>query len=311
MKLNMGCGNNKSKSHLNVDLSPVCEPDLVADLEVMPWPWQDNSIEEVVFNHCLEHLGRDPRVFLAMFKELYRICRDGACVKIAVPHPRHDNFINDPTHVRAITPALLGLFSQRENDRWKMMGAANTPLAHYLDVDFEITSQEVEIEEPYRTQISEGLLSEEDWKFALRERNNFASEYRIELRVIKTGKKVGEAILPTAFLFEPDWASLDWKTVLQSYLEAFEPGEPVALVIPLEASISTPVAETSVLNVVVEAGLESFPDVLLVDHQENLIDTLRRYASIQWIPTGQEGPWLLTGPLGQRFTQARRHHGSV
>ena len=51
--------------------------------------------------------GRIRRVFLGMMKELYRICRDGAEIEINVPHPRHDNFIGDPTHVRIITPDTL------------------------------------------------------------------------------------------------------------------------------------------------------------------------------------------------------------
>ena len=93
MKLNMGCGHNKREGYVNVDMSPVCNPDVVWDLETLPWPWQDNSVDGVLFNHSLEHLGQIARVFLGMMKELYRVCRDGAEIEINVPHPRHDNFI--------------------------------------------------------------------------------------------------------------------------------------------------------------------------------------------------------------------------
>ena len=311
MKLNMGCGNSKAKGFINVDMSPVCEPDQIVDLEVLPWPWPDNSVEEVLFNHCLEHLGRDPRVFLSMFKELYRVCVSDALVRINVPHPRHDNFINDPTHVRAITPALLVLFSRKENDRWKACGAANTPLAHYLDVDFELVSHEIEIEEPYRTQIQQGLLSEDDWRFALREKNNFASEFRIVIRAKKQPALPGAGPLSTAFLFEPVWSDSDWKEVLLSYLEAFKPGEPVALVFPLDGTLALQVAESRVMDVVLASGRDVFPDLILVDHTESLVDTLRRFPSIQWVSGNLDGLGQLSGPLGQRFASTRRRLGSI
>ncbi len=49
---------------------------------------------------------------------MYRVCRDGAVISISVPHPRHDDFINDPTHVRVVTPELLNLFNKKLNKQW-------------------------------------------------------------------------------------------------------------------------------------------------------------------------------------------------
>lgn len=70
MKLNMGCGFNKRAGFLNVDLAPECQPDLVCDLESLPCPWENDSVDAVVFHHSLEHIGQSPRVFLGMIKEL-------------------------------------------------------------------------------------------------------------------------------------------------------------------------------------------------------------------------------------------------
>jgi len=185
MKFNMGCGHNKRAGYTNIDQSAVCVPDQVVDLEATPWPWPDDCAGEVVFNHSLEHMGGDPKVFLAIMKELYRICRHDARVIIHVPHPRHDNFLGDPTHVRPITPQVLTLFSRSENDRWARTGAANSPLAHYLGVDFELVGSTVELDEPYRTELDAGRMTQEQVRTALREKNNVGTEFRIELKVRK------------------------------------------------------------------------------------------------------------------------------
>jgi len=179
MKLNMGCGHNKIPDYVNVDLSPACEPDVVCDLEVLPWPWDDDSVDAVRFNHSLEHIGQDARVFLGMMKELYRVCRNGAQIEINVPHPRHDNFITDPTHVRIITPETLRMFDREANDEWKRIGASNTPLAHYLDVDFKIARCTYKLSEPYSSQFNRGELTEETIQSIGRDLNNVFEEYRI------------------------------------------------------------------------------------------------------------------------------------
>ena len=186
MKLNMGCGYDKRDGFVNVDVSPVCEPDLVCDLESLPWPWDDNSVDQVVFRHSLEHLGRDPRTFLGMMKELYRVCRNGARIEITVPHPRHDDFINDPTHVRPITDGMFGLFDRKANLDNKRRGLANTPFALYLDVDFVLQNTVVGLDEPYATQHAKGHLSDADVALMCREWNNVAREIHIVLVARKT-----------------------------------------------------------------------------------------------------------------------------
>lgn len=187
-RLNLGCGHNREAGFLNVDISPQCEPDLVCDLDATPWPWDDSSVAEVLFNHSLEHLGETSRQFLAIFKELYRVCRHQARIEIHVPHPRHDDFINDPTHVRAITPALLALFDREMVDRWQEGKFSNTPLAQILDVDFHLERIDTILDEPYATLLANGSLAEPDIRDMLRENNNIAKEYHFTLIVRKPGR---------------------------------------------------------------------------------------------------------------------------
>jgi tetratricopeptide (TPR) repeat protein len=190
MKLNLGCGYNKIHGYINVDLSSVCQPDVVINLDELPWPWEDNCVEEVLFTHCLEHLGGESRVFLGIMKELYRVCKDGARIYVAVPHPRHDNFIGDPTHVRIISVQVLSLFNWELNSVWKQSGYSNTPLAHYLDVDFAVIENNIVLDEPYLSQHKSGILDDEAINIALKEKNNVASEINITLQVRKTFLRV-------------------------------------------------------------------------------------------------------------------------
>lgn len=181
MKLNMGCGHHKVDGCLNVDLSLECEPDLVCDLEVLPWARPDDSVEMVRFNHCLKHLGQESKVFLGMMKELNRICENEAEIEINAPHPWHDNFIGHPAHVHAITPQLLSLFDRRLNDEWKKSNAASTPLTHYLGVDFVVTKAMTVLAEPHSQLFHSDKISAPDMEVIARERNYGVSEYRIEV----------------------------------------------------------------------------------------------------------------------------------
>jgi len=185
LRVNIGCGFNTFPGYVNVDKSPACHPDLLFDAEKQPWPWETNSVAEVLFFHSLEHMGATSDSFLGMIRELYRVCMPNASVRILAPHPRHDDFINDPTHVRVLTPALFTLFDRERNLKWIEGRFANTPLAVYLGVDFVIEASEVTLVADYHEKVISGELSQDAVRVLLRERNNIASEYNITLRVRK------------------------------------------------------------------------------------------------------------------------------
>lgn len=187
MKLNLGSGPNPVTGFLNVDKHG--SPDMQCDLEVFPWPWATDSVDEILMHHSLEHMGESTDTFIGVMKELYRVCCHGAIVHIAVPHPRHDSFLDDPTHVRAITPELLGGFSKRLNRQSLKTKSANTTLALYHDVDFEIEGISYALDEPYATDFRAGRINNEEVQKLMRKFNNVAAEWRMNLRVIKEAKQ--------------------------------------------------------------------------------------------------------------------------
>lgn len=185
MRFNLGCGYKKNPNYVNVDKFEACKPDVLADLEILPWPFETNQADEVVFNHSLEHMGRDVNIFLGIMKELYRICKPGALVQINVPHPRHDDFINDPTHVRIVTPELLRLFSKKLNQHWTDTGDARTAFAFYLNVDFELKKCTLISDPKYQALQQAGKITPQDLIHLMRERNNVVKSYEMTLEVIK------------------------------------------------------------------------------------------------------------------------------
>lgn len=184
LKLNLGSGQKRKPGYLNVDKHGT--PDFICNLESFPWPWPDDSVSEILLHHVLEHLGATPDVFIGIMKQMYRVCAHGARIHIVVPHPRHDFFIGDPTHVRPITPDMFHLFSKRNNRAFQEMGAANTPLALYHDVDFNVTDTTYVLDEPYASELQSGKLREEEVGPLIRKFNNVAVEIRIELEVVKS-----------------------------------------------------------------------------------------------------------------------------
>ena len=82
LKINIGCGDRKRDGYLNVD---VCgTPDKVVDLSVFPWPFEDNSVDEVLSEHFLEHCVDFEKTMI----EINRILKPGGINHFRVPHFR-------------------------------------------------------------------------------------------------------------------------------------------------------------------------------------------------------------------------------
>jgi len=82
MKLDIGCGNHKQPGYIGVDMFPGEDVDVVCDVEHKKLPFEDSTVEEVYTRHFLEHVDD----FDFVLREIHRVCKDGAFVKIEVPH---------------------------------------------------------------------------------------------------------------------------------------------------------------------------------------------------------------------------------
>lgn len=95
--LNIGCGKTRIPGSIGVDQEKIGNfVDVVHDLDVVPYPFQDNFADEIHFYHVLEHLN-DP---IRKMEELHRILKHDGILHVRVPHFSSMGAFTDLTHKR-------------------------------------------------------------------------------------------------------------------------------------------------------------------------------------------------------------------
>jgi hypothetical protein len=121
--------------YVNVDGCSLEQPDVVCDLATHPWPFANDSVDGAVAAHILEHLPGEG--FFHFMRELWRVSKPGAVTEITLPHPSHDIFLNDPTHVRPIMPGTMAMFDRAYIAALAARGDHITSFAERCGVDFK------------------------------------------------------------------------------------------------------------------------------------------------------------------------------
>lgn len=103
-KLNIGCGNQRIDGWIGVDKTGTPATDLILDIAREIFPFESGSIDEILADNVLEHIG-PPEHFIHVLNEFYRVLRKpGGVATIIVPDARSQAAWQDPTHVRAFVP---------------------------------------------------------------------------------------------------------------------------------------------------------------------------------------------------------------
>lgn len=122
MKLNLGCGIKKIDGYIGVDNIETEAVDIIHDLNVFPYPFEDNSVNEILMDNVLEHLDD----VIKIMEELHRISTPGAIINIKVPYFKSNSAYTDPTHKHFFTETSFKYFTE------------NNPLNFYSPARFEI-----------------------------------------------------------------------------------------------------------------------------------------------------------------------------
>lgn len=109
-------GDNKWQNLYTLDMNEACNPDFVHDLNVFPYPFPDNSFNEIHAYEVLEHTGTqgDVAFFFKQFDELYRILKPGGFLMCSTPMWDSMWAWADPGHRRVIAQGSL-IFLDRRN----------------------------------------------------------------------------------------------------------------------------------------------------------------------------------------------------
>jgi glycosyltransferase involved in cell wall biosynthesis len=146
----------------------------------------------------------------------------------------------------------------------------------------------------------QAVLARFDWNQRLEAHRAFF------LEVLRNHGLEREEPAREALVFEPDWSTAGWAEVVLSFVQAFQPGEPVALVLPLRpGGPSLEQVQVQVLTLIQRSGRTEFPDLVLAEPGE-LEDVLRGVRRFQAIPDRLGQGRDPDGSFGARFNQARR-----
>ena len=108
--LDIGCGDFKQEGFVGMDARKLKGVDIVHDLEVIPYPIDDEQCLTVKGSHIWEHLK--PWLTIDIMNELWRIIMVGGQLLLSMPYGWSYGYIQDPTHCNPSNEATFQYFNK-------------------------------------------------------------------------------------------------------------------------------------------------------------------------------------------------------
>ena len=154
MELLIGCGNDREKKVafkeipkewcqlVTLDWDEGVNPNVVHDLNNIPYPFDDNMFDEIHAYEVLEHCGTqgDWRFFFNQFHEFWRILKPGGYFIATCPSWDSPWAWGDPGHTRILSPESLIFLSQKE---YEQIGKTHmTDYRPWYEADFDLFAKQ-------------------------------------------------------------------------------------------------------------------------------------------------------------------------
>lgn len=91
-KLNIGCGKDLRDGYINIDIVDY-GGNVVHDLNKVPYPFEDNTFDEILASHVMEHLNN----FNSTVTELHRILKPNGILTVYAPFFLNTKYFGEPT----------------------------------------------------------------------------------------------------------------------------------------------------------------------------------------------------------------------
>jgi SAM-dependent methyltransferase len=131
--LDVGCGAAKFPGSIGLDISADTAADVVHNLDERPYPFDDDSFDQVLMQDVIEHVESP----IAVMEELHRICRRGARIQLRTPHYSSVLAYGDPTHRHYFSRIAIEQLAQPRFE-------------HYTEIRFRVVHITLDLWFPFR-----------------------------------------------------------------------------------------------------------------------------------------------------------------
>jgi SAM-dependent methyltransferase len=146
-----GCGSSRIKkvrtaagdtwqNLTTLDFNSDHNPDVVWDLEEIPFPFEDNSFDEIHLYDVLEHTGAqgDWRFFFKQFEDFHRLLKPNGLLCATVPMWNAYWALGEPSHRRVIHLGTLTFLSQAAYQRNAETKGPMSDFRQWYHADFTV-----------------------------------------------------------------------------------------------------------------------------------------------------------------------------
>ena len=110
LNLDVGAGKAIHPGFVGMDIRPLPGIDIVHDVEVFPWPLDDDAVSVIVMSHLVEHIK--PWNQIPLMDECWRILEPDGLLLISTPYGGSFRYNQDPTHCSPWNEATVEYYLQ-------------------------------------------------------------------------------------------------------------------------------------------------------------------------------------------------------
>lgn len=155
IKLDLACGNNKiGEDWVGIDIAETPSVNIVHDLNKYPWPFEDNSVDEIYCANYIEHIPHDVQNgnkldgLIQFMNETHRILKPEGKMTLVAPYYTSIRAYGDPTHVRSICDWTFLYYNAqwRKENKLEHMGITcdfNTTYDYHISEEMSLRAEPV------------------------------------------------------------------------------------------------------------------------------------------------------------------------